>query len=92
MGGIHWGAAMARNDASFGALGRSVLASLLALPAVAWGGAPGLLILALGFGLLLIYDETEVRAGRLSSWYPTLRRPLSAIVVACLVVGAFASR
>ena len=91
MGGIHWGAAMGRNDESFGALGRSVLPSLLALPAVAWGGAPGLLILALGFGGLLIYDESEVRAGRLSSWYPRLRRPLTAIVVACLVVGAFAS-
>jgi hypothetical protein len=42
MGGVHWGAAMLRDEISFGALGRSVLPSLLALPAVALGGTLGL--------------------------------------------------
>jgi hypothetical protein len=92
MGGIHWGAAMLRDEASFAALGRSVLPSLLALPAVAFGGALGLVLLALGFCGLLVYDESEVRAKRLPLWYPKLRRPLTGIVVACLLAGAYIGR
>ena len=92
MGGVHWGAAMLRSDTELAALGRSVLPSLLALPAAALGGSSGLLLLALGFGGLLIYDESEVRSGRLPSWYPALRRPLTGIVVACLLLGAYAAR
>ena len=61
MGGIHWGAAMLHDDASFNALGRSVLPSLLALAAAALGGALGLVLIALGFCGLLVYDESEVR-------------------------------
>jgi len=67
----------------------SVLPSLLALPAAACGGALGLALLALGFCGLLVYDESEVRAGRLPLWYPKLRRPLTGVVVACLLAGAF---
>jgi len=80
---------MLRDDASFNALGRSVLPSLLALPAAAFGGALGLVLLALGFCGLLVYDESEVRAKRLPPWYQKLRGPLTAIVVACLLVGAY---
>jgi hypothetical protein len=92
MGGVHWGAAMLRDDASLKALGRSVLPSLLALPAAAFGGALGLVLLALGFCGLLVYDESEVRAERLPLWYPKLRRPLTGIVVACLLAGAYIGR
>jgi hypothetical protein len=92
MGGVHWGAAMLRDEISFGALGRSVLPSLLALPAVALGGTLGLVLLALGFCGLLVYDESEVRANRLPLWYPKLRRPLTGLVVACLLVGAYLGR
>ena len=90
MGGVHWGAAMIREDSSIGALGRSVLPSLLALPALAIGGANGLLILAFGFLGLVIYDVSEVQKKRLPQWYPYLRRPLTSIVVASLFLGAYA--
>ncbi|PPD45489.1 MAG: DUF3429 domain-containing protein [Methylocystis sp.] len=90
MGGVHWGAAMLRGDEGPGPLGRSVVPSLVALLAALIGGAPGLAILAAGFAGLLVYDERETRAGRLPPWYPFLRRPLSAIVVACLLAGAAA--
>ena len=91
MGGVHWGAAMMRNDITLGSLGRSVLPSLLALPAVFLGGVVGLIILIMSFGLLLFYDEQETTAGRLPAWYPYLRRRLTMIVIACLMTGAFFS-
>lgn len=88
MGGVHWGAAMVRNDISLAQLGKSVAPSLLALGAVLIGGRTGLFLLASGFAGLLYYDETETAAGRLPAWYPSLRRPLSAIVISALLVGA----
>lgn len=90
MGGVHWGAAILRNDNDIGPLGRSVVPSLVALLAALIGGAPGLVILAAGFLGLLLYDERETRAGRLPLWYPLLRRQLTAVVVVCLLAGAAA--
>jgi hypothetical protein len=90
MGGVHWGAAMQRNHNGFGPLGRSVVPSLVALPSLLIGGAAGLALLAAGFLGLLAFDEQETRAGRVPQWYLLLRRPLTAIVVSCLVVGAAA--
>lgn len=91
MGGVHWGAAMMRNVITLGSLGRSVLPSLLALPAVFLGGVVGLIILTISFATLLFYDEQETMAGRLPAWYPYLRRRLTTIVIACLMTGAFFS-
>lgn len=90
MGGVHWGSAMQRKDVGLGPLGRSVAPSLLALPALLVGGIAGLSMLAAGFAALLYYDLNETAAGRAPKWYPLLRRPLTAIVVSCLVVGAAA--
>lgn len=90
MGGVHWGVAMIRGDHEWAALGRSIVPALLALLAVMLGGAIGLGVLAAGFAGLLAYDEQETRAGRVPEWYPSLRRPLTAIVVTCLVIGALA--
>ena len=88
MGGVHWGVAMLRDDPDSRALAASVVSSLVALPAALIGGAAGLLILAAGFAGLLFYDTQEASAGRLPAWYPLLRRPLTAVVVACLLIGA----
>lgn len=41
MGGVHWGAAMIRDDVTTPALGKSVAPSLVALPAILIGGLPG---------------------------------------------------
>jgi hypothetical protein len=90
MGGVHWGTAMMRGDADWGPLGRSVAPALLALPAALIGGATGLVLLALGFVGLWAYDEQETVAGRAPRWYPSLRRPLTAVVTASLAVGTLA--
>lgn len=90
MGGVHWGAAMMRNETDGRPFAASVVSSLVALPAALIGGPAGLLILAAGFAGLLVFDEQETRAGRLPGWYPLLRRPLTAVVVACLLIGAAA--
>ena len=88
MGGVHWGAAMLRDDTSLAPLGKSVAPSLLALVATLIGGRTGLFLLASGFAGLLFYDENETAVGRVPSWYPSLRRPLSAIVISALLIGA----
>ena len=91
MGGVHWGAAMIRDDVTTPALGKSVAPSLVALPAILIGGLPGLVILLLGFAGLLAWDETETKNGRVPGWYPHLRRPLTAIVCLSLATGVAAS-
>jgi Protein of unknown function (DUF3429) len=90
MGGVHWGSAMTRGEADWGPLGRSVAPALLALPAALIGGGAGLALLAAGFLGLWGYDEQETIGGRTPRWYPALRRPLTAVVVAALAVGALA--
>lgn len=91
MGGVHWGAAMMRDDLTTQTLGKSVAPSLVALLAVIVGGAIGLVILALGFAGLLAWDEHETKIGHVPAWYPNLRRPLTALVVLSLITGALAS-
>lgn len=88
MGGVHWGVAILRGDPTMEQLGKSMTPSLLVLVAVLIGGSPGLILLAAGFGALLYVDQLETAAGRLPDWYPSLRRPLSAIVITSLVIGA----
>lgn len=91
MGGVHWGAAMMRNDVTTRALGKSVAPSLVALAAVILGGHTGLVILSLGFGGLLAWEEGETKIGHVPAWYPHLRRPLTALVALSLITGAIAS-
>jgi len=91
MGGVHWGAAMMRDDLTTEALGKSVAPSLVALLAILVGGSPGLVILALGFAGLLAWDERETKIGHVPAWYPYLRRPLTALVTLSLMTGALAS-
>ncbi len=90
MGGVHWGAAMMLNGSDNGKLAKSVLPSIAALLGILVGGPVGLLILAIGFIGLLLYDESEVKKGQLTRWYPYLRRPLTTIVVISLLLGAYA--
>lgn len=91
MGGVHWGAAMMRDDATMDALGKSVAPSLVALLAFIVGGPSGLVILSLGFAGLLAWDESETKIGHVPAWYPLLRRPLTALVGLSLITGAIAS-
>ena len=91
MGGIHWGAAMTRDDATQASLGKSVMPSLVALLAFIVGGPFGLVILSLGFAGQLAWDESETKIGHVPGWYPSLRRPLTALVAVSLITGAIAS-
>ncbi len=88
MGAIHWGYAM-RSNADSWQLGLSVLPSLFAWLALnlplPWAYA----ILTINFILLCIFDGVASRSGLLPWWYPSLRVPLTAIVVMSLIIGAF---
>ena len=88
MGGIHWGLAMADGANDLARLGASVVWALLGWLGYLVGGPFGLLLLALGFAALLVYDLTQVRLGKAPPWYPGLRWPLTVVVVACLVLAA----
>jgi hypothetical protein len=91
MGGVHWGWAMAADEPSLERLGLAVLPALVGWAGYLLGGAPGLVVLALGFLGLLRLDLEAVAAGRVAPWYPQLRWPLTVIVVASLALGALAA-
>ena len=88
MAGIHWGIAMVRDEAGWRQLGISVGPALVGWASLLVGGASGLVVLAIAFTALLGYDLAEARAGRAPAWYPTLRWPLTLIVVVCLLAVA----
>jgi hypothetical protein len=87
MGGIHWGAAMSQDATSWERLGSSVVPALVGWGGLLLGGRAGLLLLAAAFAALLLHDLAATRRDALPAWYPALRRPLTLIVVACLVLG-----
>lgn len=94
MGGIHWGLGIAdfgaegSSGSSWARLGASVVPALVGWLALLLPATPGLLLLAAAFALLLVGDLAAVRRGFAPAWYPRLRIPLTAIVVACLLVAA----
>ena len=89
LGGVHWGLAMSADSAPL-RLAASVAPSLVSWAALLWGGRLGLLGLAVAFAILLAFDLREAASGRAPAWYPALRRPLTAIVVACLALAGLA--
>lgn len=90
LGGIHWGLAMGRDaPASPAFCGRVVLSmapSLIAWPALLWGGLPGAVLLMLGFVAVRGYEASSAGAAGLPGWYRTLRNVLTAVVVACHLI------
>lgn len=90
MGGVHWGLAMAHSVSS-GYLA-SVVPALVAWFAVAFlPPRPSTTMLAIGFGLLLLYDLATVRQGHAPTWYGPLRRGLTLIVLASLAAALLAT-
>jgi len=95
LGGVHWGLGMAR----FGPAGApdgmarrlviSVLPSLIGWAALFAAPPASLSLLAAAFALMLWLDIIATGRGEAPSWYPALRWPLSAVVVAALLVGAW---
>lgn len=88
MGGIHWGLGMPGTTPDARRLGLSVVPALLGWAALLLGGRPGLLLLAAAFVGLLALDLATVRSGAAPAWYPSLRVPLTAVVVASLLLAA----
>jgi hypothetical protein len=88
MGGVHWGLAAAQDEPTLPRLGASVLPALTGWLAHLLGGPAGLLVLAAAFAALLPYDLAQTRRAAAPAWYPRLRRPLTFIVLACLILAA----
>ena len=90
MGGVHWGMAIAAPACSPVRLAWSVVWALIGWAGLLAGGDLGLLLLAAGFVGLFAYDRQATGRHEAPGWYPALRRPLTAVVVACLVVAMLA--
>mgnify|MGYP005838921109 CR=1 FL=1 len=88
MGGIHWGLGMPGTKPDGGRLLLSVVPALLGWAALLLGGRLGLLLLAATFIGLLLLDLATTRSGVAPPWYPALRVPLTAVVVASLLLAA----
>ena len=95
LGGIHWGLAIAApeedeaNNQLLKRLGWSVVPSLVAWLALLLPILPGLIVLAIAFALWLVFDMRTTMNASAPIWYPRLRAPLTAVVVCCLLLGAF---
>ena len=96
LGGIQWGFATGHayaareNDALLRRLSVSVLPSLVAWTALLAPREPGLVILAGAFLLVLLVDIRAAGSNRAPAWYPSLRWPLTLLVVASLLVATLA--
>lgn len=91
MGGVHWGMTIAAPACSAPRLAWSVVWALLGWAGLLVGGDLGLVLLAAGFVGLFAYDRRATGRNEAPAWYPALRRPLTAVVVACLVVAMLAA-
>lgn len=91
MGAVHWGLAMAQGDAgNWRRLGLSVLPALAGWLAMMIPNDLGLLLLALGFVGVFFADLRSIARGRAPGWYRALRKPLTAVVLACLAASYLA--
>lgn len=93
MGGVHWGLAMSWSTSTptFRAehqFGISVIPALAAWMTLFLPMQFQALWLAVCFLLLLAVDFRLTRLGRAPAWYPSLRLPLSFVVVCCLCLSA----
>lgn len=93
LGGIHWGAEMVRPIARTGdnldarILTISVIPSLAGWAALLLDPRSGLGLLTAGFIGHLLLDIRAAQKGLVPRWYPTLRKPLTMIVAAALIVA-----
>ena len=95
LGGIHWGMAIISQSKSGNSKLRntlivSVLPSLAAWCSLFLPERKALIILAGAMALMLWFDLRVSRAGQAPPWYPTLRMPLSCVVISALIFGASA--
>ena len=96
LGGVQWGFAtggahaVRKNGNLLRRLSVSVLPSLVAWTALLASREPGFLILAGTFLLVLLADIRAARLNQAPAWYPSLRWPLTLLVIAPLLGATFA--
>lgn len=88
LGGVRWGTAMARQETAAMPYALSVVPSLLGWGAALLAPPLALVVLATGVFVQGLIDVGDVHAGRLPAWYAVLRRRLSIVVTAALLVAA----
>jgi hypothetical protein len=93
LAGVHWGLAIARygtpdSQPIGGRLVLSVVPSLIAWAALFLPAPAGLFTLSTAFLMMFFVDRHLAGRRYAPAWYPTLRAPLTVVVVASLVVGA----
>lgn len=88
MGAVHWGLAIQNtNPNQQHQLGISVIPALVAWLAFFLPEMLNYSVLIIAFALLCLFDNRMAKTGRAPSWYPRLRSPLTAVVVASLIVA-----
>ena len=89
MGAVHWGLAMADPAPRTPWLryGGSVVPPLVGWVALMLPVPAALVVFMAAFALLLAADLRAVAAGWAPGWYPSLRRVLTALVIAALAVA-----
>jgi uncharacterized protein DUF3429 len=88
MGGCLWGFASTGRAPAFAALAAAAIPALLAVLAIQPNPALSCIWLAFGYLVLQGIDVTFQRAGVAPAYWLSLRLPLTAGVMACLLVGA----
>lgn len=94
MGAIHWGLAMRADETSAQApvqLGLSVIPPLLGWVALSLPLDLALPVFFVAFGGLYFADIWAVNHGLAPVWYPALRKPLSVVVIASLLIAWLAT-
>ena len=90
MGAVHWGLAMLQPEKDYQRqLVFSVIPALIAWLALFLPEILNYSVLIVAFALLCLFDTRMSKTGRAPSWYPRLRSPLTAGVVASLMVAQF---
>ncbi|GGI95495.1 DUF3429 domain-containing protein [Halopseudomonas pertucinogena] len=90
MGAIHWGLAMRAEEGSERApmqLGLSVIPPLLGWFALSLPTNFAIPVFFFAFGTLYFADIWAVREGLAPAWYIRLRRPISLVIIASMIVA-----
>jgi hypothetical protein len=87
MGAVHWGLAIANDELDSWQVGASVIPALVAWFASFASPMINYSILIVAFAGLCVFDGRMVQAGKAPAWYPKLRTPLTAVVVASLILA-----
>ena len=90
MSGCLWGFAAKDGANLFRWLTLSVIPAIALFFGVIIGDSDLIVVLLVGFPALLVFDFTFAKEGIAPVWWMRLRILLTAIVTACLAVGAFA--